>query len=127
MDNLANALINIKNAEAIGKKECIIKPASKIIREILKIMQAENYIGNFEYIEDGKAGIYKVSLIGKINDCKTIKPRYSVSVDEIRKWERRYLPARGLGILIISTPKGIMTHKEAFQLKTGGKLLAYVY
>ncbi len=127
MDTLANALITIKNNELMNKKECIVKPASKLIGKVLKIMQKEKYLGDFEFIEDGKAGMYKVKLIGKINNCRAIKPRYSVSKDEFAKWEERYLPSRKLGILIVSTDKGIMTQHEAKKMKLGGKLLAFVY
>lgn len=127
MDTLANALIMIKNAEKISKKGCVIKPASKLIGEILKIIQNQGYIGNFEFIDDGKAGMYKVELLGKINNCKAVKPRYSIKKDDILKWEKRYLPARGIGILILSTPKGILSNKEAKSANTGGKLLAFVY
>jgi len=127
MDILADALVNMKNCENARKKECTIKPASKVLGAILKIMQKEDYIGNFEFIDDGKAGIYKVQMIGKINDCKAIKPRYSLKRHEVLKWEKRFLPATGFGILIISTSKGIMTHNEARRLHIGGKLLAFVY
>lgn len=127
MDTLADALVNLKNSENAGKEECMIRPASKLIRDILKIMQTEEYIGNFEFIDDGKAGMYKVQLVGKINNCKAIKPRYSVQADEINNWERRYLPSRGFGTLIISTPHGIVTHMEAKKMKSGGRLLAFVY
>lgn len=127
MDNTADALVNMKNCEMVGKKECLIKPASKLTGGILKIMQKERYIGTFELIEDGKAGKYQVTLIGKINDCKAIKPRYAIKKDEFTKWEKRYLPSRNLGTLIISTPKGLMTHKEAKIIGTGGKLIAFFY
>ena len=127
MDTLVNALIVIKNAEKISKKECVIKPASKLIGEILKIIQKQGYIGNFEFIDDGKAGMYKIELLGKINNCRAVKPRYSIRKDDIPKWEKRYLPARGIGILILSTPKGILSNKEAKSANTGGKLLAFVY
>ncbi|MFH0986529.1 MAG: 30S ribosomal protein S8 [Candidatus Micrarchaeota archaeon] len=127
MDNVANALVLIKNAERIGKKECSIKPASKIIGEILKILQKNEYIGKFEFIEDGKSGIYRTELLGNVNDCKAIKPRYSVSKSEFAKWEKRYLPSKDMGMLIVSTPKGLMTHREAKQENTGGKLIAFVY
>lgn len=126
-DNVTNALVNIKNNENAGKTECTIKPASKIIGSILKIIQKEGYIGKFELIEDGKAGEYKIQLIGKINNCKAIKPRYAIKKDEYMKWEQRYLPSKNLGILIISTPKGLMTQQEAKKIGTGGKLIAYVY
>ncbi|MEM5793263.1 MAG: 30S ribosomal protein S8 [Candidatus Aenigmatarchaeota archaeon] len=125
-DLLADALITIKNADAVGKKECII-PASKLIGEILKIMQKEKYIGIFEFIDDGKSGNFKVHLNNRINKCNVIKPRYSVGVDEFEKFEKRYLPAKDFGILILTTNKGVMTHIEAKKNHVGGKLLAYVY
>lgn len=127
MDTLANALITLKNHERLGKNQCEIKPASKMIGNILKILQKEGYIGEFEFIDDGKSGIYRVSLIGRINDCRAIKPRYSVAHNEFMKWEKRYLPSREFGVLIVSTPHGIVTHHEAKQLHTGGKLLAFIY
>lgn len=127
MDTLANALIMMKNAEMVGRKKCTIKPASKLISEILKIFQKEGFIGDFEFIDDGKAGQLKVHLFGRINNCRAIKPRYSVKKDEIIKWEKRYLPAVGIGILILSTPQGIISNKEAKAANSGGKLLAYVY
>lgn len=127
MDNLANALVNLKNCESAAKRECTIKPSSKIIGSILKIMQKNAYIESFTYVDDGKAGIYKVQLSGNINNCKAIKPRYGVKHNEFKKWEKRYLPAAKLGLLIVSTPKGIMTHLEAQKTNIGGKLLAFVY
>ena len=125
-DNLADALVAIKNAERVGKKECVT-PASKLIKNVLKILQAKDYIGPFEFIDDGKSGKFRIELKGKIIDCNAIKPRFSVRVEEFEKFEKRFLPARDIGILILSTPKGIIDHKKAKELKTGGKLLAYCY
>lgn len=125
-DPLADMLSTIKNAEKVGKDSCITK-SSKVIKEILKIMQEKGYIGAYEYIEDGRGGKFQIELKGKIIDCNTIKPRYSTKVDEFEKWEKRYLPAREFGLLILSTPKGIIDHKKAKELRTGGKLLAYIY
>jgi small subunit ribosomal protein S8 len=127
VDTLADSLISIKNNEMLGKSECCVKPASKIAGAILKIMQREGYVGNFEYLDDGKAGVYKIQLLGKINNCRVIKPRYNVKADGFEKWEKRYLPARAMGILIVSTPQGLLTHTEAKMAGTGGKLLAFVY
>ena len=125
-DPLADALSIMKNAERVGKDSCI-SLSSKVIKSILEIMQAHGYIGAFELIEDGRGGKFKIELKGKIIDCNAIKPRYSVKTDEFEKWEKRYLPAKDFGLLILSTPKGMMDHKKAKQLKTGGKLVAYVY
>jgi small subunit ribosomal protein S8 len=125
-DNLADALAAIKNAERIGKKECIT-PASKLIRAVLEILRKKDYIGQFEFIDDGKSGKFRIELKGKIIDCNVIKPRFSVRLDEFEKYEKRFLPARDVGLLILSTPKGIIDHKKAKELRTGGKLLAYCY
>ena len=66
-------------------------------------------------------------LKGNINKCGVIKPRHAVKKDEFEKFEKRYLPAKNFGILIVTTPKGIMTHYEAKELGIGGRLLAYMY
>jgi small subunit ribosomal protein S8 len=125
-DNLADALAAIKNAERVGKKECITR-ASKEIKAVLKVMQDKGYIGSFEFIDDGKSGKFRVELKGKIIDCNVIKPRFSVRLDEFEKYEKRFLPARSFGLLILTTPKGIMDHNKAKELHVGGKLLAFVY
>lgn len=125
-DPLADALVTIKNAERVGKKGCII-PASKIIKAVLKIMQDHGYIGAFEFIDDGKGGKFRVELKGKIIDTNVIKPRFSVSVEEFEKFEKRFLPARDIGLLILTTSKGIIDHKKAKELHVGGKLLSFIY
>ena len=68
-----------------------------------------------------------VNLLGRINNCNVIKPRYSVTLDTYTKFEKRYLPSNNFGILIVSTPLGIMTHTKAKEIKSGGKLLALCY
>lgn len=125
-DPLADALSTIKNAERVGKNECVIR-ASKLIKSILKIMQENDYIGSFEFIDNGKGGKFRVELKGKIVNTNVIKPRFSIKVDEFEKWEKRFLPARDIGLLILSTPKGVMDHKKAKQLHVGGKLISFVY
>ena len=91
LDPLANALSTIKNAEAIGKSSCIVRPASKNIGNVLKVMQDLGYIGDFEFIDDGKAGIYSVTLVGRINKCGAIKPRYSVGTASFERWEKQFV------------------------------------
>ena len=126
-DPLANVMSLMLNNESIGKSECLIKPVSKIIKEILKIMKENKYVGDFKEIEDSRGNYIKLSLTGSINRCGVIKPRYSVKNNNFESFERRYLPAKDIGILFVSTPKGIMTHYNAKSKKTGGKLLAYCY
>jgi len=125
-DLLADALSAIKNAERVGKKEVEVK-ASKLIGNVLKLMKEKGYIGNFKFVQDGRGGKFKIELKGKIVDCNVIKPRFSVKVEEFEKWEKRYLPAYNVGILILTTNKGVMDHSKAKKLRVGGKLLCYVY
>lgn len=125
-DTLADALSKIKNADRIGKEECVVK-STKLVKQVLQVMQDHGYIGSFEFVEDGKSGKLKVDLKGKVIDCNVVKPRSSVKADEFEKVEKRYLPGREFGILIISTPKGVMDHKKAIEQRTGGKILAFCY
>lgn len=126
-DPLADALSLMKNAEIKGKGTCNIQPSSKLIGGVLTLLKEKGYIGEFERIDDGKAGIFQVKLLGNINNCGVIKPRYPVKRENLEKWESRYLPARDFGILILTTTQGIITHAEAKKIGIGGKLLAYVY
>jgi small subunit ribosomal protein S8 len=126
-DTLNDAMALIKNAEKVGKGECVIRPSSKLIGRVLKVMQDSGYIQQFEYVQDGRAGMFKVVLCGRINDCGVIRPRYSVKLDSMEKYESRYLPAQDFGVLILTTTRGVVTHAEAKRGGVGGKLLAYVY
>jgi SSU ribosomal protein S8P len=113
--------------EAKGGKQVVIWPSSKLVGNVLRVMQRYGYIGEFEYVYDGRGGKYIVQLLGRINDIGPIKPRFHVKVSELQKWEEKYLPARQIGILILSTSRGVMSHLEARESRTGGVLLAYVY
>ncbi len=127
MDPLADALTNMRNNEMQGNKRCTLSPASKMIGHVLRTMQKEEYIGEFEFVDDGKAGQFIVELEGNINKCGVIKPRHAVKKDEFEKFEKRYLPSKNFGIMIMTTSEGIMTHKEAKEKGIGGRLLAYIY
>ena len=126
-DPLAATLTKIINAERVGKREVVVRPASKMIKKVLTLMNEQGYIGSFEEVEDGRGGHLKVNLLGNINKCGVIKPRFSTKQNGFEKWEKRYLPARDFGMLVVSTPKGVMTHYSAKENNTGGKLLAYCY
>ena len=126
-DTLANVLSSILTDEQAGRNESRVKPSSKIIMRVLDVMKKNRYIGDFEEIKDGNGNMIKLNLLGNINKCGVIKPRHSVKKDEFEKFEERYLLARGMGILIVSTPAGIITHNEAKEKNIGGKLLAYCY
>lgn len=126
-DPLANALSKVLNLEHVGKKECTIKPVSKVIKKVLDIMNEEGYIGKYEEVDDGRGNFIKLQLLGSINKCGAVKPRFAVTIDNYEKFEQRFLPAKDFGILIITTSQGMMTHYKAKEKKIGGKLLAYCY
>jgi len=127
MDTVANGLTTIMNNELRRKKECLIAPASKLLGNVLRVIQMNGYLGEFEFIDDGRSGKFKVQLLGRINRCGAIRPRYPVGATEFEKWERAYLPSRDIGVLVVSTPQGVWSHKEAKEKNIGGCLLAFVY
>lgn len=126
-DALATGLSKIQNYEKIGRKECLVMPVNKTIKKVLELMNAGGYLGQAELVSDARGGAVKVHLLGKINKCGVIKPRFAISALEFEKFEKRYLPAKNVGVIIVSTPKGIMTHEEAKKHNHGGRLIAYCY
>lgn len=126
-DPLSNALSKILNAENRGKSECLVSPVSKFLKKIIELMQEHHYIGSYKEITDSKGGVISVNLIGRINKCGTIKPRFPVKLKDFEKFEKRYLLAKDFGIIFVSTNKGILTHNEAKRKKLGGNLIAFVY
>ena len=123
-DIVADALNMIKNAKKARKETVRIKRISNLLIEILKIMKQEGAIKKYKI--NSKEKIIEITL-GELFECKAIKPRFSCDVYQIEKYRRRYLPARNLGVMIISTNKGLMTHEEAQEEKIGGSLIAYFY
>src|SRR3989338_8954757 len=124
-DTLATAMTTILKAESLGRTTCVVLD-SKLIRQTLSVMRDEGYLGGFEQVPTERAKLL-VKLSGAINKCGVIKPRYSVSLPEYEKFEKRYLPAKNMGVIILSTPQGITTHPAAKERKSGGRLLAYFY
>jgi small subunit ribosomal protein S8 len=124
MDTTANLLNRIMNAKKAGKTSCLVKPISKFALKVLDIMKKEGYL-NYK-IEDGKFKMVNVTF-ENLNYCKVIKPRFNVNKDGHEKYVRRFLPSRHLGMIIVSTNKGLMTHKEAIEKNLGGSLIAFCY
>ncbi|MEM4326093.1 MAG: 30S ribosomal protein S8 [Candidatus Pacearchaeota archaeon] len=123
-DIVADALNMMFNAKRARKENVIIKRYSNLLIEILKIMKRKGAIKRYKIGPEEK--LIKVSL-GDFLECKAIKPRFSVNKNNIEKYKRRYLPARDLGTIIISTNKGLMTHEESSESNTWGVLIAYFY
>ena len=126
-DPLANALSTVMLSEKAGKTVCVVKPVSQLIRKVLTVLNEQTYMGTYTEVKDRKGNILKLNLLGSINACGVVKPRFSVKHDGYEKYERRYLPARDMGVLIVSTTKGIMTNTDAKEKKLGGRVIAYCY
>lgn len=121
-DIVADALNQIINAKKSGKTSLEVTRYSKLLISVLALAKLRGYIKDYRL--DKKT--LKVE-IRKLNECNAIKPRYTISTSEIEKYEKRYLPARNFGILIISTSKGLMTNQTAKEKNIGGSLIAYMY
>lgn len=126
-DTIANGMTTLMNNEMRLKRECVISPASKLLGRVLRVMQLNGYIGEFEFVDDGRTGKFKVQLLGRINKCGAVRPRFPVKNDDFEKWERSFLPSRDMGLLVVSTSRGVTSHKVAEEEKIGGRLLAFVY
>jgi small subunit ribosomal protein S8 len=122
-DIVADGLNQIMNAKRIGKAELTIKRYSKVLLNLFEMMKSKGHI-ECEVNEEEKT--ISVKII-KLNECRAIKPRYYVGVDGIDKYLRRFIPSRNFGSLIISTNKGLMSHKDAVANNLGGSVIAYFY
>lgn len=126
-DPLANLMSNLYNAEKRYKKSVEVKPASKVSKSVLQLLQDHHYVGSFEEVETNRGKYIVVNLINRINKCGVVKPRFAVTKYGYEKFEKQFLLAKDFGIIIVSTNKGVMTHIEAKQKGLGGRLLAYCY
>ncbi|MQL82846.1 hypothetical protein Taro_015338, partial [Colocasia esculenta] len=124
---LNDALKSMYNAEKRGKRQVLIRPSSKVIIKFLLVMQKHGYIGEFEYVDDHRAGKIVVELNGRLNKCGVISPRFDVGVKDIESWTERLLPSRQFGYIVLTTSAGIMDHEEARRKNVGGKVLGFFY
>ena len=128
-DPIADMLTRIRNALLVGKPTVEI-PMSKIKIEIARILKEEGYISNVKPVEEEGRQLLRVYLKYGVNneaairDLKRVsKPgcRVYVGKDEIRRVQG------GLGISIITTPKGVMTGRQARREGVGGEILCEVW
>lgn len=129
-DPIADYLTRLRNA--IQAKHRVLEvPASNLKKEITKILLDKGYILNYKFVEDGPQGTIKIALkYDPVNKVSAIKNLKRVSTPGLRKYVGyKDLPRvlNGLGIAIVSTSKGVMTDKEARDLKVGGEVLCFVY
>ena len=103
------------------------RPCSKVVIRFLTVMMKHGYIGEFEVVDDHRAGKIVVNLTGRLNKCGVISPRFDIQIGDIEKWTNNLLPSRQFGSLVMTTPYGIMDHEEAKKIQTGGKILGFFY
>lgn len=121
-DRIADALNQIMNAKRAGKDAIKISHHSKFLLTLLALAKLKGYVKSYQ-VKDNVLTIE----IGNIHGCKAIKPRYAIAVQDIEKYVARYLPAKDIGVLILSTSNGLITHKTAQEKNIGGCLIAYMY
>ena len=122
-DVVADGLNEIMNAKRVEKRELVIKRYSKVLVNLLEMMKVAGHV-DFEVNEEERSVVVKLI---RLNECRAVKPRYYVGVDGVDKYLRRFLPSRNFGTLVISTNKGLMSHKDAVKENLGGSVVAYFY
>lgn len=128
-DKIADMLTRIRNASA-AKHDTVDVPASNMKKAIAQILLDEGYIKSFQVIDDGKQGIIRITLKYGVGKEAVITGLKRVSKPGLRIYTScKDMPAvmNGLGIAIMSTPKGIMTDKQARKENVGGEVLAFVW
>merc|ERR1712021_89690 len=124
---LNDALKSITNAERRGKRQVLIRPCSKVIVKFLQVMMKNGYIGEFEIVDDHRAGKVVVNLTGRVNKCGVLSPRFDAGARELEHWVTNLLPSRQFGHIVLTTSQGIMDHNEAKRKQIGGKILGYFF
>ena len=128
-DSIADMLTRIRNANS-AKHDTVQIPASNIKKSIAQILVDEGYIKSFKVIEDGKQGVIEIALKCGPNKSQVITGLRRVSKPGLRIYSNcEDMPKvqNGLGIVILSTSKGIMTDKDARKANVGGEVLAYIW
>ena len=90
-------------------------------------MQKRGYIGEFEVIDDHRSGKIVVELLGRLNKCGVISPRFDVPLSHLEKWTNNILPSRQFGYIVLTTTYGIVDHNQAKHKHTGGKIMGFFY
>lgn len=128
-DPIADMLTRIRNANTVTR-DVVEVPSSRVKRDIAKILKEEGYIRDYEVSADRKQGVLRLYLKYGPNKQKVITGLKRISKPGLRVYANKdNIPKvlGGLGIAVISTPKGIMADKTARQEGVGGEVICYVW
>ncbi len=129
-DPISDYLTRLRNAQAVGHKVVEI-PASNLKKEITRVLHEQGFISKYKFVDEGPQGSIKIALK---YDRATKRPAITkitrVSKPGLRQYRKvKKMPRvlNGLGVVIVSTPQGVMTSKAAKENNVGGEVLCYVY
>lgn len=128
-DPIADMLTRIRNANKM-KFEKVDIPSSKMKAEIVKILKGEGFIKNYKFLKDRRQGIIRVYLKYTEDERRVLSGLTRISKPGLRVYRgvTEFPRVRGgLGIAILSTPKGILTDKQSKKANVGGEILCYVW
>ena len=129
-DPIADYLTRVRNAIMAGHRVVEV-PASKVKKEITKILFDQGYILSYKFEDEGVQGTIKIALkYDKATKASVIKKLQRVSTPGVRRYvgaDEMPRVLNGLGIAIVSTSHGVMTGKKAKLVHVGGEVLCYVY
>ena len=129
-DPIADYLTRLRNAIKANHRVVEV-PASNLKKELTRILHEKGYILNYKFVDDGAQGTIKIALkydpVNKVNSIKNLKRVSTPGLRQYVGYKDMPRVLNGLGIAILSTSKGLMTNKEAVDLKVGGEVLCYVY
>lgn len=128
-DPIADFLTRIRNANTVYKERVDI-PSSRIKKGLAEILKNEGFIRTYEFIDDGKQGTLRLYLKFGPNKQRVISGLKRISKPGLRVYAKKEELPRvlgGLGVAVISTPKGLMTDKQARQAGLGGEVICYIW
>jgi len=128
-DPISDYLTRIRNAQQAGHRRVDI-PASKVKRAMTKILIDKGFVNKYINIDDGKQGMLRLFLKYDAYGHPVIKKMKRVSKPGLREYcgsDEIPRALNGLGIVILSTSRGVMTDKEARKLNVGGEVLCTIY
>lgn len=128
-DPIADMLTRIRNANTV-KHQTVDVPASKLKIELAKLLKEEGYIADYEIKDDGKFKVISITLKYDASGKPVITKLERISKPGLRHYSKAKNLQKvlgGMGIAVVSTPKGLLTDRKARKENVGGEVLCYVY